>query len=94
VYEIESRVRQFKEAAAPAEQPSEQQNNKDRKNKTKNDTSGQPEQKQERNYSREGNQPVFAASLPAIRGPELARLWRAPSPEPTVVSVTTYRRFS
>src|ERR1700680_199833 len=58
VYEIESRVREFKEAAAPAEQPSEQQNNNDRKNKTKNDTSGQPEQKQERNYSREGNQPV------------------------------------
>jgi hypothetical protein len=94
VYEIESRVRQFKEAAAPAEQPSEQQNNNDRKNKTKNDTSGQPEQKQERNYSREGNQPVFAASLPANTGPELARLWRAGSPEPTVVSVTTYRRFS
>src|ERR1700731_4528132 len=77
VYEMESRVRQFKEAAAPAEQPSEQQNNNDHKNKTKNDTSGQPEQKQERNYSREGNQPVFAASLPANRGPELARLWRA-----------------
>ena len=94
VYEIESRVRQFKEAAAPAEQPSEQQNNNDRKNKTKNDTSGQPEQKQERNYSREGNQPVFAASLPVNRGPEPARLWRAGSPEPTVVSVTTYRRFS
>ena len=94
VYEIESRVRQFKEAAAPAEQPSEQQNNNDRKNKTKNDTSGQPEQKQERNYSREGNQPVFAASLPVNRGPELARLLRAGSPEPTVVSVTTYRRFS
>jgi hypothetical protein len=94
VYEIESRVRQFKEAAAPAEQPSEQQNNNDRKNKTKNDTSGQPEQKQERNYSREGNQPVFAASFLANKGPELARLWRAGSPEPTVVSVTTYRRFS
>ena len=94
VYEIESRVRQFKEAAAPAEQPSEQQNNNDRKNKTKNDNSGQPEQKQERNYSREGNQPMFAASLLFNRGPELARLWRAGSPEPTVVSVTTYRRFS
>ena len=94
VYEIESRVRQFKEAAAPAEQPSEQQNNNDRKNKTKNDTSGQPEQKQERNYSREGNQPVFAASLPFYGGLELARLWRAGAPEPTVVSVTTYRRFS
>ena len=59
VYEIESRVRQFKEAAAPAEQPSEQQNNNDRKNKTQNDNGEQPEQKQERNYSQEGNQPIL-----------------------------------
>jgi hypothetical protein len=78
VYEIESRVRQFKEATAPAGQPSQQQNNNDRKDKTKNDTSGQPEPRQERNYSQEGNQPVFA-SLPK---------------DPPVVSVTTYRRFS
>ena len=79
VYEIESRVRQFKQAATPAEQPREQQqnNNNDRKDKDKNNTSGQPEQKQERNYSQEGNQPVFA-SLPD---------------ESPVVSVTTYRRF-
>src|SRR5438876_7090390 len=75
VYEIESRVRQFKQATTPPEQPSQQQNN-DRKDKSKNNTSGQPEQKQERNYSREGNQPVFA-SLPN---------------DPPVVSVTTYRR--
>ena len=94
VYEIESRVRQFKEATAPAEQPSEQQNNNDRKNKTKNDTSGQPEQKQERNYSQEGTQPIFAASLPIYRGPEPARLSISEAPEPTVVSVTTCRRFS
>jgi hypothetical protein len=94
VYEIESRVRQFKEAAAPAEQPSEQQNNNDHKNKTKNDTSGQPEQKQERNYSREGNQPIFAASLPVYRGPEPVRFLSVGAPEPTVVSVTTCRRFS
>ena len=80
VYEIESRVRQFKEATAPAEPRTEPQNNNnnDQKDKTKNDTSGQPEQKQERNYSREGNQPVFA-SLPN---------------DPPVVTVTTYRRFS
>jgi hypothetical protein len=93
VYEIESRVRQFKEAATPPEQPSEQQNNNDdHKNKTKNDNSGQPEQKQERNYSREGNQPVFA-SLHVYRDPDPVRLGRAGMPEPTVVSVTTYRRF-
>jgi hypothetical protein len=94
VYEIESRVRQFKEAATPAERPTEQQNNNDHKNKTKNDSSGQPEQKQERNnYSREGNQPIFA-SLRVYGGPEPARLLGAGVTEPTVVSVTTYRRFS
>jgi hypothetical protein len=95
VYEIESRVRQFKEAATPAEPPAEQQNNNnDRKNKTKNDSSGQPEQKQERNnYSREGNQPVFA-SLHVYWGPEPGRFLRSGVTEPTVVSVTTYRRFS
>ncbi len=76
VYEIQARVRQFKEATAPAQPPPEQNNN-DRKDKTKNNTSGQPEQKQERNYSQEGSQPVFA-SLPD---------------DPPVVSVTTYRRF-
>ena len=82
VYEIESRVRQFKQAATPAEQPLEQpqNDNNDRKDKEKdknNTTSGQPEQKQERNYSQEGNQPVFA-SLPD---------------ESPVASATTYRRF-
>ena len=78
VYEIESRVRQFKEATAPAEQPAEQpRNNNDRKDKTKNDTSGQPEQKQERNYSQGGSQSVYAS----LRN------------EPPGVSVTTYRRF-
>jgi hypothetical protein len=76
VYEIQARVRQFKEATAPAQPPPEQNNN-DRKDKTKNNTSGQPEQKQERNYSQEGSQPVFA-SLPD---------------DPPVVPVTTYRRF-
>lgn len=94
VYEIESRVRQFKEAATPAEQPAAPKNDTERKNKTKNDNSEQPEQKQERNnYSREGNQPIFA-SLPVHRGPEPARLLRAGVTEPTVVSVTTCRRFS
>src|SRR5947209_13597053 len=81
VYEIESRVRQFKQAATPAEQPREQpqNDNNDRKDKEKdkNNASGQPEQKQERNYSQEGNQPVFA-SLPD---------------ESPVASATTYRRF-
>ncbi len=78
VYEIQARVRQFKEATAPAQAPPEPQNDKnDRKDKTKNNTSGQPDQKQERNYSQEGSQPVFA-SLPD---------------DAPVVPVTTYRRF-
>src|SRR5204863_8993502 len=48
VYEIESRVRQFKQAATPEEQPrQQQQDNNDQKDKNKNNTSGQPEQKQE-----------------------------------------------
>src|SRR6202140_3192411 len=58
VYEIESKVRELKRANTPAEpgpQPKEQKNNR------KNDTSGQPEQRQDRNYSQEYNQPVFAA---------------------------------
>src|SRR5438105_4060149 len=93
VYEIESRVRQFKEAATPAEQPREQQQeNNDQKDKTKNNTSGQPEQKQERNYSQEGNQPVFA-SLPDEQGLQPARILRVGTADPPVVSVTTYRRF-
>src|SRR5581483_2763839 len=59
VYEIESRVRQFKQAATPSEQQPEKQDNNNRK-PDKNNSSGQPDQKQERNYSQEGNQPVFA----------------------------------
>src|SRR5712692_3229745 len=78
VYEIQARVRQFKQATAPAEPPPEpQNNNNDRKDKNKNNTSGQPEQKQERNYSQEGNLPVVA-SLPD---------------DPPVVNGATYRRF-
>jgi hypothetical protein len=88
VYEIESRVRQFKEATAPTEQPREPQRNNDRKdNKSNNNTSGQPDQKQERNYSREGSQPIFA-SLPSQPGNDDA--WTS---EPPGMSVTTYGRF-
>jgi hypothetical protein len=75
VYEIESRVRDLKRATTPAEPGPQRQDNKERKN---NDTSGQPEQKQERNYSQGESQPVLA-SLPD---------------DPPVVTVTTYRRFA
>lgn len=57
VYEIESKVRELKRANTPAE-PGPQQPKENRKN---NDTSGQPEQRQDRNYSQEYNQPVLAA---------------------------------
>jgi hypothetical protein len=73
VYELESRVREFKRATTPVEQLPEDQKDKNRKN----DTSGQPDQKQERNYSQGENEPILASS------PEL----------PPVVTVTTYRRF-
>jgi hypothetical protein len=55
VYEIESRVREFKRETRPAEPAPE-----DQKQNRKNNTSGQPDEKQERNYSREENQPVLA----------------------------------
>jgi hypothetical protein len=93
VYEFESRVRQFKQATTTAEPPPEpQKNNNDGKDKTKDNTSGQPEQKQQRNYSQEGNQPVFA-SLPDDRGTQHARFSRAGVADPPVVNGATYRRF-
>jgi hypothetical protein len=75
VYEIESRVQQFKRATTPAQPAPEE---KEREKERKNNTSGQPEQRQERNYSQGENQPVLAS---------------APD-DPPVVTVTTYRRFS
>jgi hypothetical protein len=58
VYEIESKVREFKRATTPAEPgPQPQKENR------KNDTSGQPDQKQDRNYSREQGQTVLAAFM-------------------------------
>jgi hypothetical protein len=57
VYEIESRVREFKRATTPAE-PAPQ-----KKDNPKNDnTSGQPDEKQQRNYS-QGERQVMMASL-------------------------------
>lgn len=62
VYEIESKVRELKRATTPAEPAPKEK--KDTRNPNDN-TSGQPEQKQDRNYSREGNQLVLA-SLPGL----------------------------
>ena len=74
VYEIESRLREFKRATTPA-QPAPEKKEKERKN----NTSGQPEQKQERNYSQWENHPVLAA---------------VPDQPPVVSVTTTYRRNS
>jgi hypothetical protein len=57
VYEIESKVRELKRANTPAEGAPEQQ----KENRKNNNTSGQPEQRQDRNYSQEYNQPILAA---------------------------------
>jgi hypothetical protein len=72
VYELQSRVREFKRATAPGEPASEPQNKEQ-----KNNTSGQPEQRQQRNYSQGSDQPVLAG-LPN---------------DPPVVMLTTYRRI-
>jgi len=75
VYEIESRVREFKRATMPAEPAPQEEKDKHQKN---DNTSGQPEPKQDRNYSQEGGQ-VILASLPD---------------NPPVVILATHRRFS
>jgi hypothetical protein len=75
VYEIESRMREFKRATTPPEPSPKEQDKKEQKN---NNTSGQPEQRQEHNYSQWEGQTVLA-SVPQ---------------DPPVVMATTYRRLS
>jgi hypothetical protein len=80
VYELESRVRDFKRATMPAEPAPQEQEREDEKDKhRRNDnTSGQPEPKQDRNYSQEGSQVILASV----------------NDEPPVVILATHRRFS
>ena len=89
VYEIESRVRQLKQAAPSEERPETQPNNNN-ENKKKN-SSGQPE-KQERNYSQEGTHVMYAA-LPAAGDLQPADLMRTGMVDSPVVHGATYRRF-
>jgi hypothetical protein len=85
VYEVESRLREFKREVAPAEPRSNEA--APEKKDHKNDTTQQPEQKQERNYSQTGDHLILAA---APRG--LSDVFSSNQDLP-VVSVTTYRRF-
>jgi len=78
VYEIESKVRELKRATAPAE-PAPQQ---EPKSNRKNDTSGQPEQRQDRNYSSERSGTVLAA----LSEQDSLRLRAATSYEPRTAS--------
>jgi hypothetical protein len=81
VYEVESRVREFKRDVAPAE-PRTNEAAPDKKDH-KNDTTQQPEQKQERNYSSTEDHLILAS---APLGPSVNVI--------PVVPVTTYRRFA
>ncbi len=72
MYEIESKVRELKRATQPAEPGARPQ-----KENPKNNSSGQPDQKQDRNYSKDDNQPMLAGLTKT----------------PPAVTVTTNRRF-
>jgi len=86
VYEIESKVRELKRAASPAEPAQQPPEPKDRKN----DTSGQPEQRQDRNYSMEQGQTVLAS----LAGPNGMCLREAASLQPRVTSGNEIARSS
>jgi hypothetical protein len=90
VYEIESRVRQFKQATTPAEPPATQDNKNPKENK--DNTSGQPDQKQERNYSGGEGVTVYA-SFHNNGDIQNAGVGRAEVAEPPVVFGATDRRF-
>jgi len=76
VYEAESRLREFKRATTPVEPlPAEEEKDKHHRN---DNTSGQPEPKQDRNYSQEGPQLVLASL----------------TDDPPVVILAPHRRFS
>ena len=87
VYEIESKVREIKRAARPAEPAAEPQ-----KENPKSNTSGQPDQRQDRNYSCDENQPVLAG-LPDAGAPIPPLLRDAMEDAPPAVTLTTTRRF-
>ena len=84
VYEMESRLREFRRATEPAE-PGPKQRNKEH---NRNNTSGQPDLQQERNYSQSESQPVLASTTPTLREDNVLV-----GDDPPVVTATAYRRF-
>jgi len=60
VYEIQTRMQELKDAAQPA--PQAQPSGPKKDNKKDNDTSGQPDQEQEKRYSRESRELVLASA--------------------------------
>jgi hypothetical protein len=100
VYEVESRVRELKRNVVPAEPdlPNNAPNDSaPDKKEHKNDTTQQPEQKQERNYSQTDNHLVLASARlsRSVNDASLIKAFPidASLNDPSVVSVTTYRRF-
>src|ERR1700733_6659266 len=86
VYEVESRVRELRRNVTPAEPGSGNgSESAPVKKDPKDDTTQQPEQKQERNYSQTDHDIILASAPlgPSVNEPD----------DPSVVSVTTYRRF-
>jgi hypothetical protein len=73
VVEIESKVQEIRKVTRPAETREE----KERERNHKNNTSGEPEPRQERNYSRDENQPTLASvpeGTPAVSVTTIRRL--------------------
>src|SRR5271154_6015114 len=86
VYELESKLRELRRANTPAEPGPEE-----KKENRKNNTSGQPDQRQDRNYSQEYEQPVLAALR---NGAPITPLLRDGVGDASpVVTVETNRRF-
>ena len=67
VYEFESRVREFKRITEPAEPRREQEEDKNKERR--NDTSGQPDQKEDRDYSRGKVAPCWPSCQHRVRQP-------------------------
>ncbi len=86
VYEIESKLRELKRTNVPAEPSPEEP-----KQNHKNDTSGQPDQRQDRNYSQDYNQPVLAALRSGV--PVAPVLRDGIGNAPPAVTVAMNRRF-